>query len=287
MNQARPSSRPKMIPCISQATTMSTSFQEDLPSFARGGWRAVELWLTKLETFLEGRSVAEAKSLLEGEGLHAPAAAGQGGLLISTGRERQAHWETFRRRLETLAELEVGTLIVAADVLSGEPEAKHYGLAIDSLAEAATLAEPFQIKIALEFSKKSRFCACVETALAILGQSRASNAGICLDLFHYQTGPSKWEDLSLLEPANLAWVQICDVAGVPREIAADTDRILPGDGDFRIGAILDRLSANGYDGYLSLEVLNPEIWSIPADRVADVGFQAAARFLPENRSAAP
>ena len=41
-----------MKPCISQATTLSTPFEADLPAYAQGGWTAVELWLTKLETYL-------------------------------------------------------------------------------------------------------------------------------------------------------------------------------------------------------------------------------------------
>ena len=57
-----------MKPCISQATTLSTPFEADLAAYARGGWTAVELWLTKLETYLESHPVAEARRLLLEEG---------------------------------------------------------------------------------------------------------------------------------------------------------------------------------------------------------------------------
>ena len=46
-----------MIPCISQATTLSTPFEEDIAAYAMAGWSAVELWLTKLESYLESHSV--------------------------------------------------------------------------------------------------------------------------------------------------------------------------------------------------------------------------------------
>ena len=45
-----------MTPCISQATTLSTPFEHDLEAFGRAGWPAVELWLTKLETYLQSIS---------------------------------------------------------------------------------------------------------------------------------------------------------------------------------------------------------------------------------------
>ncbi|HEV3121965.1 MAG TPA: sugar phosphate isomerase/epimerase, partial [Isosphaeraceae bacterium] len=82
-----------------------------------------------------------------------------------------------------------------------------------------------------------------------------------------------------LTAANLAWVQVCDLTGTPRELAGDSDRILPGDGDFQFGPILDQLAKVGYDGYVSLEVLNPLLWPIPAARVADIGYQAVCRVL--------
>ena len=59
-----------MKPCISQATTLKNPFEADPAVYLGGGWTAVELWLTKLESFLESHSVAEALTLLASAGLH-------------------------------------------------------------------------------------------------------------------------------------------------------------------------------------------------------------------------
>ena len=269
-----------MKPCISQATTLSTSFQNDLTAYSRAGWSAVELWLTKLETYLQSHPVGEAKGLLEARGLEAVAAASQGGLLLARGEEREAHWSHFRRRLEILAELGVPVLVVAVDFVR-QLAAEDYGRAAQALAEATGLAQNFGVRLALEFQKTATFCASLDTTLALIAQSGAQGPGlgVCLDLFHYYTGPSKFEDLAYLSLENLAWVQVCDLAGTPRELAGDADRILPGEGDFQIGPILDHLGAIGYEGYVSLEVLNPQLWQVAADRVADVAFQATCRTL--------
>ncbi len=103
--------------------------------------------------------------------------------------------------------------------------------------------------------------------------------GVNLDLFHYYTGPSKFEDLELLTPNNLAFVQVADVAGVPRELAADADRVLPGDGDFRFGPIFDQLRKIGYAGYVSIELLNPTLWQTKAAQVVDLARMALARLI--------
>jgi sugar phosphate isomerase/epimerase len=267
-----------MKPCISQATTLSTTFDADLTAYGRGGWSAVELWLTKLETYLADHPLAEARRLLADEGLDPVAAASQGGLLLSRGGEREAHWDHFRRRLALLQELGVPLLIVAADHVPA-PDPQEYPRAVEALAEAAEVARGAGVRLALEFQKTGAFCTSLDTALALVGQCQTENVAVCLDLFHYYTGPSKFEDLAYLSRANLAWVQVSDLAGTPRELAGDGDRILPGDGDFLLEPILAQLASIGYDGYVSLEVLNPQLWQIPADRVADLGYQATCRVL--------
>jgi 2-keto-myo-inositol isomerase len=275
-----------MKPCISQATTLKNSFEADLAVYQGAGWTAVELWLTKLETFLESHSPADALVLLDSAGLHPAAAASQGGLLLSQGMERIVHWDHFRRRLALLQELGVPTLIVTPD-FARQPGLEEYARAAAALGEAALLAASFGVRIALEFQKSSPLCSCLETALALIDQSGAANAGVCFDVFHYYIGPSKFEDLTFLSPRNLAWVQLCDVSGTPRELAGDADRILPGEGDFQLGPIIDHLGRIGYDGYVSLEVLNPQLWQVAPDRVADLGHQAVRRVLGPWQSAPP
>ncbi len=267
-----------MKPCISQATTLSTPFEQDLTSYSRAGWTSVELWLTKLETYLERHTVAEAKALIDGQGLTPAAASVQGGLLLSRGVEREVHWEHFQKRLAILNEIGVPTLIVAAD-FNRELSPDDYRRAAGALAEAAETAQGYGVRLALEFQKSARFCASLDTTVALILQSGAEGVGVCLDLFHYYTGPSKFEDLAYLTPEILAWVQLCDLAGTPRELAADSDRIFPGEGDFQTEPFLEQLGRIGYEGYVSLEVLNPNLWQIPADRVADLGFQALGRTL--------
>ena len=267
-----------MTPCISQATTLSTPFEFDLDAYSLSGWSAVEIWLTKLETYLESHTTAEAKALLDDRGIKAVAAASQGGLLLSRDAERVAHWDLFRRRLDLLQALEIPTLIVAVDFVR-EMVAEDYTRGIDSLVEAANLAGASGVRLALEFQKGARFCASLDTTLALIAQSGDPNVGVCLDLFHYYTGPSKFEDLGYLTLENLAWVQVCDLSGVPREVAGDADRIFPGEGDFQIDPILDHLASLGYNGYVSLELFNPQLWAIAADRVADAGRQSLSRLL--------
>jgi sugar phosphate isomerase/epimerase len=131
------------------------------------------------------------------------------------------------------------------------------------LQRAAEWAEAFQVRLALEFQADAPFCNCLDTAIAVLASCRHQNLGLCLDLFHFYKGPSKTEDLLRLSPGQLYHVQICDVAGVPRELWSDSDRILPTEGDIALGSLFPHLYRLNYSGAISVEVTNPELWRGP------------------------
>jgi 2-keto-myo-inositol isomerase len=273
-----------MKPCISQATTMPSTFAEDVANYADAGCTSIEVWLTKLENHLASASVADTRTLLFDRGVTLAAAAYQGGLLLSQGEQRKAHYDHFRQRLELCEQFGIRTLLVVADFVDaiGQVDLQR---AQASLAQAAQWAAGFQVTLALEFRGKNTFCASLDTALALVHQCGEPNVGVNLDVFHYYTGPSKFEDLAYLTPDRLAHVQICDLAGTARELATDSDRILPGDGDFQLGPILDVLRRIGYQGWISLEVLNPILWQADPKQVVEIAFTSMRKLLSLETSA--
>ncbi len=267
-----------MKPCISQACTMSSGFADDVATFAEAGWPGVEVWLTKLEQYLADHSVSDTRKLMQDRGLVPAAASYQGGLLLSQGEERKAHFDALKRRLELCQGFGIPTLVLAPDFVSA-PDATAVQRALVSLKQAAQWAAAFDVRLALEFRGRAAFCASLDTAAALVAQVGEPNVGLCLDLFHYYTGPSKFEDLGLLSPANLFLVQVSDLSGVPRELADDGDRIFPGDGDFQLTAVLRQLAACGYDGWVSLELFNHDFWRAKPSQVAELGLLAMRRAL--------
>lgn len=264
--------------CISEATTLPGTFAEDVAAYADSGCSAIEVWLTKLETHLETHNATDTRRLLEDRGVTLAAASYQGGLLLSQGEARKAHYEHFRRRLELCESLQIPTLLVVADFVEkvGPTDLER---AVVSLAQAGQWAAGFGVRLALEFRGSSTFCSSLDTALALVTQCGEPNVGVNLDVFHYYTGPSKFEDLALLTPQNLAFVQVCDLAGVPRELAADAHRVLPGDGDFRLAPLVEQLRAIGYDGWVSLELMNPTLWQTKPTQVIELGMMALRRLV--------
>src|SRR5262249_14800259 len=156
-----------------------------------------------------------------------------------------------RRRLDLCQSFGIATLLVVADFAEAVDQTS-LERAVVSLKQAAQWAAGFNVRLALEFRGRATFCSSLDTALGLIAQCGEPNVGVNLDVFHYYTGPSKFEDLQLLTPQNLGFVQFSDLAGVPRELASDSDRVLPGDGDLQLTPIIEKLRGIGYDGWVSL-----------------------------------
>lgn len=267
-----------MIPCISNLCTLHASLEKDVEDYAAGHVGAMELWLGKVEGFLGSHSVGELKELFARHEMQTPVASFQGGLLTSQGDARQEHWNHFERRLALLKDLGVGTLVIAGDI-HGPLSQQDLDRVTTSLTLAAQKAGAAGVRLALEFQAAATFANNLETAAAIVADVGSPHLGLCLDLFHFYTGPSKEADFGYLTAENLFHVQLCDLVGTPRELASDGDRVLPGDGDFAFEPLLNRLRAVDYRGAVSIETMNPQLWQIPPRQFGEIAITALRKLL--------
>lgn len=82
---------------------------------------------------------------------------------------------------------------------------------------------------------------------ALLREAQADNAGILVDALHFVRAGGRIADLAALAPERFAYVQICDAqASAPADDAglmaeARSGRLLPGEGDLPLDAMLDAL----------------------------------------------
>ncbi|MEM7314454.1 MAG: sugar phosphate isomerase/epimerase family protein [Planctomycetota bacterium] len=272
-----------MIPAISQVCSLHSTFQRDIEDYSAGKCPAVEIWFTKLQQYLTDHSLDDVRRLLDENQMAVAAASFQGGILTTQGEARAEAWKLFRERLDLCQKLNIKTIVVAADVPA--PLTQE---AIDrttvSLTEAASEAGRRELRIALEFQAKSAFITNLRTAVAIVEDIGSPHLGICLDVFHFEVGSSKLTDLGYLTKQNLFHVQLSDLADVPRELAMDADRILPGEGDIPNATIVEHLKQIEYAGYVSIEVMNPQLWQVPPLEFGEIGTTALRRLLGQNES---
>jgi 2-keto-myo-inositol isomerase len=267
-----------MKPALSTACSLEAPLETILEDYAAGHCDAVELWLGHVEAYLASRPPAALCDLLGSLGIAAVAAAFQGGLLTSTGAARQEHWRLFERRLALLAELRVPVLVVAGDAF-GPLGPQDLSALSRSLADASARAADAGIRLALEFDARASFPNNLQSAVALVEDVGHPALGICLDWFHFTVGPSKALDLHLLSRESLAHVQVSDIADVPREMASDADRILPGEGNAPLDELVATLARIGYTAAVAVELHNPRLWRVPPRQFGEIAITALRRQL--------
>ena len=263
---------------LSTVCSLDSGLETILEDYAAGHCDAIDLWLGHAETYLEKHSPAELKGLFEARGITAVAASFQGGLLTSQGDARREHWSHFESRLALLRELAIPVLVVAGDAFGPLTPQDLSRLSV-SLSEAATRAADAGVRLALEFDARASFPNNLQSAVALVEDVGHPHLGICLDWFHFSVGPSKPLDLYLLSRETLAHVQLSDTADVPREMATDADRILPGEGSSPPDELIRRLGEIGYAGAVSVELQNPRLWRVPPRQFGEIAITSLRTLL--------
>jgi len=267
-----------MKPALATVCSLDSPLETILEDYAAGQCRAVELWLGHVEQFLDGKPVTALTDLLAQHAIEPVAATFQGGLLTSQGEARREHWGHFEKRLELCGAAGIPTLVIAGDA-HGPLSPQDLGRLSVSLVEAAKRAADAGVKLALEFDARASFPNNLQSAVALIEDVGLPSLGICLDWFQFTVGPSKTLDLHLLTTETLALVQLSDIADVPREMASDADRILPGEGCSPPHELISLLGGIGYTGPVSIETHNPQLWRVPPRQFGEIAITALRRLL--------
>jgi 4-hydroxyphenylpyruvate dioxygenase len=268
-----------MLPTISQVCSLNSPFQQDLEDYAAGHVGSVEIWLTKLELWLTNHSLDDFQRIRDKLELQTPVASYQGGLLASQGEKREQAWQLLDRRLQLCQQAGIGTLVVACDVPRQGFDQEMLDRVVVSLQDLGRRCGERGMRAAIEFQSSAAFGNNVKTLAMLLADLKQPSLGVCLDAFHYHTGSSKPSDLAVLSKDNLFHVQLCDVTDLPRELVTDSGRILPGEGDIDLAPVLQHLRQINYQGCVSLEILNPQLWLIPPLQMGEIGITCLRRLL--------
>ncbi|OBH51774.1 hypothetical protein A5685_15770 [Mycobacterium colombiense] len=106
-------------------------------------------------------------------------------------------------------------------------------------------------------------------------------AALLIDTWHFAVGPSTWADLEALPADKIAYLQFCDAAEpISDDIFDETmnRRCLPGDGIAGVERFTETIRASGFDGYISVEVLNSELRSVPVRDAVGAIYESASRY---------
>jgi sugar phosphate isomerase/epimerase len=106
-------------------------------------------------------------------------------------------------------------------------------------------------------------------AVFVAIESRHPKACVLPDVYHLYKGGSEFTGLKLLSGTAVHVFHMNDYpADPPRETIGDGDRVYPGDGVAPLPEIIQTLRDMNFDGYLSVELFNPNYWQLDPLEVA-------------------
>ena len=243
--------------CINGATTMPYPLEEDIRSAARAGFEGVELWVPKVEKYLEEHSPEELREALGDLKVASLCPYGLGAF-----SERP---EENRDRIGNAARLAgaIGcpVLLVCPDVPpQGMGEAEAFRRAGEEARRLGEICEEYGVSVALEPLGMHPFVPGPREALRIVEEARHPAVKLMMDTFHYYKSSVPLEEVEAIPVELLALVHINDCEGRPKEELTDGHRLWPGEGVIPLEEMIGAVARKGYRGFLSVEIFREEYW---------------------------
>jgi 2-keto-myo-inositol isomerase len=122
----------------------------------------------------------------------------------------------------------------------------------------------------------------VDHALEVIKQSETdglSPSGLVVDTFHFFVGDHQTADLGKIPGDKLWLIHLNDIAQSDLAKVSDADRKMPGDGQFDLPAFFNQAKKINYDGYVSIELFNPNYWMMEPQEVANISARTVKKYI--------
>jgi len=282
---------------ISQVSTLTASFDDDLRSYVEGGVDAVGIWELKLG---EGRDEA-ALEAFEASGLGAatavPAVPSILPLALLPGpADPRERIDAILRSIHRLAPFRPAAILcITGPHSTGAGPGR--ALVVEGLRELCAEAERAGLRLALEpFQREGleswSIVNTLSEAVELVDEAGSPAIGVQFDVWHLWNTPDLLDEIAL-HAHRLAGVHVSDWREPTRGWA---DRALPGDGGAGVPAILGALERAGWDGFYDLEIFSDNgtfgnrypdsLWDVEPDELVRRGRESFKQCWDERRVAA-
>jgi sugar phosphate isomerase/epimerase len=255
---AQPRSSKTMTLSIHQNTSRGAGYRKSLEGWAKAGIRFVEITDVMLDEFLKTDTIAAARRVITDLGLTAVSSAAVLPDIWIPGDARPASLETWKRRCEQFSTIGLEK-IYCPSITNRRVTADDFKATPGCIRETGDIARQFKLTAMIEFARTSTHLSTLRSSLSVIREAGHPNVRPMLDFFHFWSGMSKFEDLDLIRPGEIAHVHFQDILDTPRELIDNNGRVIPGDGNAPIVAILRKLVDKQYSGPLSVELFLMEL----------------------------
>lgn len=244
---------------LSQVTTPSWGFGEDVTGYLSSGIHAMAVWRDKLDLFGQEEGI----EMLKEYGMKVSSVSDAGYFLRKTRSQTAQAVQDSLIAIDLARRLEADSLVVITGeggsvFRSADQDRK---IVIEAFREIAPYAESHGVKLAIEAVNGERypgntFLHTIPDVLNILDIIGSPTMGLCFDVDHL------WEERDLLEHIRQVSGRIMAVhlSDMPADPQPPFDRRLPGGGIVPLSEILNAILDTGYNGFFDLEIFSLDLW---------------------------
>jgi 2-keto-myo-inositol isomerase len=214
-----------MLSCINGATTMPYSFEEDMNAAGKAGFQAVEVWYSKLQTYLKDHTLSHAREVIEKNKLLVAA-------LCPTAFSFFKATDEVRQKFEDTAAaakaLGCTLLLVCPDVPPAElGHAEAVRRAAEESRRYCEIASRYGVRIALEALGGHRFVPGPTQAMEIITLVDRPDMLLMMDTFHYYKSGVTMEEIRAIPAGKMTLIHVNSCEDLPREKLTDKNRLWP------------------------------------------------------------
>ena len=262
--------------CLNSSTIRPASLLEKIRIASAAGYRAIELWNDDLNTHVQaGGSLQEIKQALDDAGLQVPTVIAVHGWLGSSGQVHQRALDEARQRMEQ------AVAVGASHIVASPPmDPVDLSRAGEDYAELLEMGRQIGVAPSMEYLGFVESVYTIDQAWQIATDSGRADATVVMDPFHILRGGGAIESIAKIPGERVAIWHWNDIPGTkPAGEQTDADRVMPGDGVGPLREIERLARQQGYSGFVSLELFNPELWARNLEEVARIGLDKMQAYF--------
>lgn len=274
---------------LNGATTMHADLETDIRAAGAAGFDLVELWASKLRSYLETHTIAELRALLTENDVEPYSINSIEHITFRTPED----YESIKAQCGELAaiagQLACPYIVVVPGRLpdAGATKEQIVEESVRVLNELADIAEPYGVSLAFEFlGQVDCSVQTLDLCNEIVETVNRNSVGNVIDTFHFYAGNSTFEAIDSMRPEKLFIFHINDAEDLPKEQLTDAQRLYPGEGILPIAEIKQHFDKIGYDRMVSIEIFRPEYWDEDPFEVARKAKAATEQVLGLGQHAA-
>ena len=257
-----------MIPCINQATVLTTDTIKFLEAAKSNNFTQVELDIGKVEETITKDSKTALRKCLSDNAITIVSLNAIENYPILTDGEMAKSLTRCKEVIELSNSLNCNTVVVNPNEIGADQSAMSARFD-QFMTQIATIADDHNVRVGFEYvSYDDRVVNSLRQSCDKLTKWK-SGIGLVLDVFHMYRSGEKINQIPLTDRRKLWIFHINDAPDIPIPQVRDSDREMPLEGVINLRECVSQLHAIGFDGPVSVELFNKRYWKMNPEQVIE------------------